>query len=67
MKITSTTSYTVKFQVHYFLDCEGGMQSDTFGPECDTIQLAITQLELAQVHDPKMDWVIVCAVAKEVK
>jgi len=59
MKLTTTTSYTLKFQV----EGNGGL----FGPEQDTIQLAVVQWDAAMGQDSSIDWTIVATVTKEIK
>lgn len=66
MKISVTTSYQVSFQVQYYEQTEGGMNYGEFGPSTDSIEKAITYLELAQIDQPKTEWVIVCYVGKTV-
>jgi len=67
MKITSTTTYKITFQVAYYEHSEGGMDTDTFGPECDSVQQALPHWDLAQIDNPSKDWVITCNVTKETK
>lgn len=59
MKLTTTISYTLKFQVAG----EGGF----FGPECDTLQQALTHWDAAMSTDSSIDWVITAYVTKEIK
>lgn len=66
MKISVTSSYQISFQVAYHEQTEGGMNYGEFGPETDAIEKAITYLELAQIDQPKTEWVIVCNVTKNV-
>lgn len=66
MKINIQSSYNITFGVQAFWNEEGGMGSDSFGKQCDNIQTALVQLELAQVAEPNVEWIIVCGVEKQV-
>ena len=68
MNISKTTAYDVRFRVAYFEDTEGGMDSENFnnGKQVDTIVEAIEMLELAKLHAPAYEWVIVADVLKTV-
>lgn len=67
MKITKTSAYTVVFYVGYFEGTEGGMDSETFGPNTETLEEAIELLDLARVSKPSYDWIIVAEVQKLIK
>lgn len=59
MKLTTTTSYTIKFQV-----ADGTI---VFGPLCDTLALAVAQWDIAMSADSSADYIIEAHVTKEVK
>ena len=67
MKISVTTTHTVKFNVMAYEDQEGGMSIAEFGKACDNLHEAIVQLDLAFASDPKTPWTIVCDVEKQVQ
>ena len=66
MKISTTTTHTVKFNIIAYEGQEGGMSIDEFGKTCDNLHEAIVQLDLAFASDPKTPWKIVCDVEKQV-
>jgi len=66
MKIKSTKTHTITFQVMYFESQEGGMSTDSFGKECNDLGAAIDQLALAEVYDPNPEWKIVCNVHTDI-
>lgn len=62
MKIKTVTTHTVTFSVQRFEAYEGGMDHESYGKTCNDIAAAITQLQLAQIHSPNANWIIVCDV-----
>ena len=59
MQLEITTKHKVTFTVEYFESQEGGMDTEQYGDEVNSIEAAIGLLKLAQVNDKKQDWVIV--------
>ena len=59
MKLTTMTTVHLTFDVQYFEDTEGGMHTGSFGSACSTLEAAVEQWRLAQVANPRRDWVIV--------
>jgi len=59
MQLEITTKHNVVFTVEYFEGQEGGMDTEQYGDEVNSIEAAIGLLKLAQVNDKKQDWVIV--------
>jgi hypothetical protein len=73
MNITVTTTHKITYQVYACWNEEGGMGSRDFGPECDRIEEAIVQLQLARSSENntpaafKTDWFIKCDVQTIIK
>ena len=59
MKLTSTTTVVLNFDIAYYEDCEGGMRSGSFGETVSTLEAAVEQWRLANVAEPRREWVIV--------
>ena len=59
MQLEITTKHTVTFTVEYFEGQEGGMDTEQYGDEVNSIEAAIDLLKLAQVANKKQDWIIV--------
>jgi hypothetical protein len=66
MNLKTTTSHTVTFAVRAFINTEGGMDEDEFGPYVADLPGAIHLLELARIKDPRTPWVIVADVQTSV-
>lgn len=67
MHINVTKAHKVTFCVEYFEATEGGMDNEMYGGQVNTIEEAISLLELAQVSDPKSDWMITARVTTTIK
>jgi len=59
MQLEITTKHNVIFTVEYFKGQEGGLDTEQYGDEVNSIEAAIGLLKLAQVNDKKYDWIIV--------
>ena len=66
MKIQVNKEHVVLFQVTCFIGDEGGMTVRRFGEETDTLQKAISILEIARIAE-KEDWIIVADVMTAIK
>ncbi len=64
--ITITKTYKITYSVQYFHNAEGGMDTGHFGNDVNTLEEAITLWELAYIHHPRNDWVIVTDVEQNV-
>lgn len=67
MKLTTTTTYELAFSVEVFNQTEGGMDHRVFGQPKQTIQEALTGLEIANAMEPSEDWIIVVQATKQIK
>lgn len=59
MKTRIMIEAEVKFTVEYFEPTEGGMDSDQFGGEFDTVEQALPTLREATLSKPDREWLIV--------
>ena len=62
MKLTTTATHKITFEVVYHEATEGGMDSGDFGKPVETLPEAIHNLELARKFSPEIDWTIECDV-----
>lgn len=61
MEIKVTKTHRITFFVELFQEHEGGMHHEYYGGEMETLEEAISKLELAKQHD-KSDWIITANV-----
>ena len=62
MEFIKTTKHKIAFQIKSFTPNEGGMDEEEFGGVVDTLEDAVTNLELARRQDESEEWLIVCYV-----
>ena len=66
MKIEIKKILTIKYAVNYYGDTEGGMVSDSYGGEVETISEAIELLNEAKIRQPELfDWIIELRIYEE--
>lgn len=67
MKITTTTTYDVKYKVEYYEDDHGGMTHESFGNSVSSIEEALEIWNIANISQSSYDWIITCEVEKVIK
>lgn len=66
MQIAITKTHKITFAVEYFEPTEGGMDSERFGEEVETLEEAVVLLEIAKRKDSRNDWIITATVETKV-
>lgn len=67
MELSTNITHTITFSIQAFWNEEGGMGQDTFGEDCGSLNEAVVLLDLAQIKEPKLDWIITCNTFKKIK
>lgn len=58
MNISVKTEARVVFTINYYEPEEGGMDTEQFGSEKETLEEAVSLLQIAVETHPNKDWVI---------
>lgn len=66
MQIKTIKTHNVSFSIQAFWNEEGGMGDASYGRIVHELHEAIAMLELAQIYDSKMNWIIVCDVETKI-
>lgn len=58
MKIKTVISTEIKFSIRAYIATEGGMDTESYGPECNELHEAVVLYRQAMVARPDIDWII---------
>lgn len=62
MKYKITNEYEITYSVEYFLNTEGGMDTEGWTDGLESLQEAVHSLEMAEASRPNFDWIITVQV-----
>ncbi len=57
-----SVTHEISFLIEYYEPTEGGMQNEAFSDEVQTIEEAVSTLEIAKKTKPERDWIITARV-----